>query len=393
MQDDPGMVTTLAGLVIAGREGAWDMHVAGGRITGSRPSQQRGGGVVLPLAADIHTHLDKTFTAARMPCRASSLFQAIDMMAEDAARWTAEDLRTRAETALDRAWRQGTAVMRSHVDWSFAAPPKAWPVLTELAEEWRGRVELQLASLTRLDDLAVIGPEIAPHLRHSGGVLGAFIYRNDDLENHVRAVFDLAERHDLDLDFHVDEGLDPEACGIDVVIEETARRGLGGRVLCGHGCSLSVRDPGEVSRLLDRAAEAGIGLTVLPGANSYLQDAVPGRTPRLRGLAPLQEAHEAGVEVMLGSDNVRDGFFPYGDYDMVDVLRLAVLMGHLAPDDWLDAISARPAGWMGHGLALTVGGPADFILFDATDLHDVICRPRARRQVWRGGAILLEFKE
>ena len=382
----------LKGITLAGHSGFWDLEQDAGRITALRPATTGGGGYVMPLLADIHTHLDKTMTAPRMPHRAQSLFDAIEMMGQDAARWTDHDLRSRASLGLAKAYHHGTALMRSHVDWSHADAPRGWHVLTELAQDWRGRVDLQLSSLTRLDDLARIGPTIAPALRREGGILGAFVYRNDDLAAHIATLFNLAEAHDLPLDFHVDEGLDVDARGIDAIIDETAKRGMAGRVLCGHGCSLSVRDVSQVETLLGRAAEAGIGLTVLPGANSYLQDAGTGRTPRLRGLAPLQEADAAGVPVMLGSDNVRDGFFPYGDYDLIEVLRMGVLMGHLPPEDWLDAISARPAAWMGHDLSLRTGGPADFIHFDATDLNDVISRATAVRRVWRNGAVLPPFQ-
>ncbi|MET3793827.1 amidohydrolase family protein [Aquamicrobium terrae] len=383
----------LAGLRLAGRDRHWDIAVEDGRIAGLSPSAEKGGGFVMPLLADIHTHLDKTFTASRMPERATSLFHAIEMMKADAAGWDEADLRRRAGQALSRAYRHGTALMRSHLDWYGAEPPTAWHVLRELAGEWQGRVRLQLASLTPLDLFADIGEAVAREVKAARAVLGAFIYRNDDLASKLGHVFDLAERHDLELDFHVDEGLDTDARGIDAIVAETARRGLAGRVLCGHGCALSMRDPGEVGDLLRHAAEAGVGLTVLPGCNSYLQDAGTGRTPRLRGLAPMHEARAAGMKVMIGSDNVRDGFFPYGDYDLCDMFRGAALLGHLQPDAWLDAISETPANWMGSSLRVSEGGPADFIWLDADDLTDAISRPRAARAVWRDGRILADHHQ
>ncbi len=383
---------TLTGLSLAGRDGTWDLTHQDGRIVVLRPSTTTGGGFVMPRLADIHVHLDKTFTACRMPHRAQSLFDAIDMMAADTANWTVDDLKKRAETGLARAYAHGTALMRSHVDWHGKEAPLAWSVLSDKARQWRGRVDLQLASLTPLDDLVEIGASVARTVREDGGVLGAFVYRNEDLCQKIRTVFDLAEKHGLDLDFHVDEGLEPEARGIDTIIAETARRSMAGHVLCGHGCALAVRDPDDVHRVLDQGAEAGVGLTVLPGANSYLQDGGTGRTPRLRGLAPLHEARAAGIPVMIGSDNVRDGFYPYGDYDLWDVYRLAVLNGHLPHHDWLDAISTAPARWMGRDLSLREGAPASFVRFYATGPGDALSRAGARREVWQNGRRIPEFQ-
>ncbi len=371
------------GVSIAGRDGRWRLELSGGRIAALDASEGQGGGTILPLLADVHVHLDKTFTAHRLPHRAASLFEAIDMMAADAEGWTEADLATRAGQGLAAAHASGTGVIRTHVDWTTIEMPRAWSVLDDLAQDWHGRVTLQRASLSPLDLLAEAGEEIAARVARDGGVLGAFVYRNEALAEKVARVFDLAQRHDLALDFHVDEGLEPEARGIDAIIHETARRKMGGRVLCGHGCALSIRPEEEVRALLGRAGEAGLALTVLPTTNAWLQDNRTGRTPRLRGLAPLHEARAQGVEILFASDNVRDAFYPHGDYDMTGILRSATLAAQLDPGAWVDSVTA--SRWCGAEHRLAPGAPADFIWHDATDLDDLIARPRARRQVWRAG--------
>ncbi|MEY8837691.1 amidohydrolase family protein [Cribrihabitans sp. XS_ASV171] len=371
------------GVCIAGRDGRWRMELSGERITALEASGGQGGGTVLPLLADVHVHLDKTFTANRLPHRAATLFEAIDMMAADAEGWTEDDLAARAGQGLSAAHASGTGAIRTHVDWTGPEMPRAWSVLGELAQDWRGRVALQRASLSPLDLLAEAGEEIAARVARDGEVLGAFVYRNEALAEKVSHVFDLADRHGLDLDFHVDEGLEPEAQGIDAIIDETARRKMGGRVLCGHGCALSIRPEAEVRALLGRAGEAGLALTVLPTTNGWLQDNRAGRTPRLRGLAPLHEARAQGVEVLFASDNVCDAFYPYGDYDMTGILRTATLAAQLDPGAWVESVTA--ARWCGVDHRLAPGAPADFIWHDATDLEDLIARPRARREVWRAG--------
>jgi len=101
----------------------------------------------------------------------------------------------------------------------------------------------------------------------------------------------------------------------------------------------------------------------------------------------LKKARAAGMDVMLGSDNVRDAFYPYGDYDPLAILRLAAPVCHVEPQDWLDSITTLPARLIGSECVQQpqAGGVANFVWHDAADLNDLISRPQARRVVWRNG--------
>lgn len=376
----------LEGVEIPGRPGQVDIVVAAGRIVAMEPSIGQPRGLVLPLMADIHVHLDKTYTIERTNGPVEGLFDAIELMAKDKLHWTSDDIRARASRALDAAYRNGVHAMRSHVDWNEPAVPLAWPVLNELRDEWRGRVELQLSSLSPADLLPEAAGKIAGRVREDAGVFGAFFYRNADLAAKVDLAFRVAAENGLHLDFHVDEGLDVEADGFSEIVAATARYGMARRVVCGHACSLSLRDHDMLARTLEMAAEAGVALTALPTTNLYLQDRVGGRSPRRRGIAPMKEARAAGMKVMLGVDNCRDAFFPFGDYDPLSVLRLAAIAAHIEPAEWLDAITELPAGFCGApATPVAVGETADFIWFDASDLSDLVSRPGAARTVFRAG--------
>ncbi|MFK4821061.1 amidohydrolase family protein [Ochrobactrum quorumnocens] len=384
----------LKGVAVANLRGYYDIGLDAGRITSLTPSQATNGGFVTPLLADVHVHLDKTFTIERIAQRGSAkvecLFDAIDLMNVDRQTWNADDIRVRATRGLEAAFAHGVGAMRSHVDWTTPEMPTAWPVLNELRDEWKDRIDLELAALIHGDIVLDAGVEIAERVAKDGGVLGAFFYRNADLEAKVEAMFRLAVQHSLKLDFHVDEGLEPEADGFSLIVAATKHHKMSGRVLCGHACSLSLRSPQELSSILDAAADAGTALVSLPTSNLYLQDRLGGKSPRQRGVAPLIEARRAGMDAMLGSDNVRDAFYPYGDYDPLSVLRLAAPVCHLEPDDWLDSVTTLPARFIGSDCVqvLSEGGPANFIWHDATDINDLISRPQARRVIWRDGTII-----
>lgn len=364
------------------------LELKDGRIAALIPSAAPTRAVAIPLPVEPHVHLDKSFTAGRTPVRKPGLFGAIEAMEEDKANWSEADLRARVERAMAEAWANGVRVMRSHVDWSGPEAPLAWEVMGEVAANWADRLPLQRASLTALDELAdpARARAIAGRVARDGGIFGAFLYRHGDEEARLKIVFDLAEHHDLLLDFHVDEGLDPEARAFDIIVAETARRGMAGRVLCGHACSLSIRAADDLKRAADAAAEAGVALTIQPTANLYLQDMEFGRMPRLRGLAPAQELRAAGVPVMLGTDNVADPFIPFGAYDPLETLRLAWIAGQMAPGDWVEAITTTPARALGlPPVRIAVGEPADFLLIEGESLEAALRTPGPRRTIFRSG--------
>ena len=381
-------VFLFQGAKIFGETGNWNISITNGKIENISKSSEKHGGFITPRLADIHVHLDKTGTAQRMSRRATSLFDAIELMHEDKKHWNEEDIYLRVAQAVESAFTRGTGYVRTHVDWENEDYPTAWKIIKDIKYQWIDRVKIQMCSLTSIDLLESAGEKIAKKIKSDEGILGAFIYRNERLDEKIRKVFQLASKYQLELDFHVDEGLEKEANGIDLIIRYTEEFGMKGRVLCGHVCSLSLREEKMVSQILKRAAIAKVGLTCLPTTNLWLQDNIEGRTPRLRGLAPVQEARTAGVPVMFASDNCQDAFYPFGNYDMLSVFKTAVIASHLNESEWFDSISTTPAKWMGFNNLISVGSEASFIKFNADSLYDLLSGKNFEYEVWNKGELV-----
>ena len=379
---------SFEGVKIFGQQGCWNVSIKNGEISSIKGTTKSSGGIIIPRFSDIHVHLDKTGTSQRAKRRATSLFDAINLMAEDKINWTEEDIYSRANRALDSAWKNGTGAMRTHVDWETPQIPLAWEILIALKSEWKGRLELQLASLSPLDVLVSHGEEIAKVLKRDDSILGCFVYRNERIDEGIRHLFQLAAKHDVELDFHVDEGLDDDASGLDVIIDEVDKQGFKRKVLCGHACSLAIRDPSNVFENLKKMADFGMGLTTLPTTNLWLQDNIAGRTPRVRGLAPIIEARKAGVDVMIASDNCRDPFYPFGDYSLLSVYKLAVIAAHLEEECWFESISSVPARWMGFDNSIKVGAEASFLWFNVGSFCSILDQSEEECQVWNKGKII-----
>lgn len=371
---------------------AFDVELAGERVARITPVAGAVQGTLLSALVDAHVHIDKTHTVGEVGAVQGDLFAAIARMAEHRARWSGPGLRERMHRAIDEAWRCGTRALRTHLDWVTRDKPLALQVFEDLRDEWAGRVALQFASLTPLDvfDDAFDGEDIALEVARAQGVLGAFVYRNEQLDARLQRVFDLARKHALPLDFHVDEGLDHDATGLRSIAEVMLRNGWQGTVTCGHACSLSVQHNHEALRTLALCAKVGLHLVALPTTNLYLQGSWD-RTPVERGITRLREAAVDGLRGCLATDNVADAFYPYGSYDLMETFTLGVQLAHLAPaTDWLDSITVSPARAM--GLAwdgrIAEGCPADLVLLAARDEYELLTPAGRRRTVIRGGTVL-----
>lgn len=372
----------------------------GGRVQSVAPSGEAvpggwnlAGTLVLPAFVDAHTHLDKAFTLPRMAHVRPGLLGAIDAMLHDRAGWSADDVRARAVRGLKWAWESGSRRLRTHVDWwEPDTVPVAWPVMAELAQEWAGRVRLEQVSLIKLTlfedpsqalrlarQVAATGPQ---------ALLGGFVHSTNWSETALRNLLVAAQACDLDVDLHVDEELNAGAVGLATTARLLREIGFEGRVVCGHTCALAAQPEAQALATLDLVADVPITMVSLPATNLLLQDAVTGRTPRLRGITLVKEARERGIPLLFASDNVQDPFCRLGSFDPVEALATAVLAAQL--DDLFDTWSETlcRGDWLHRGrpgAPTLVGEAADLVLFTDSDIHGWPSRA-ASRVVLRDGS-------
>jgi cytosine deaminase len=389
----PGIGVSADGLALV------DVFVRDGLIAAVVPPETQEGpeasadlarGQLWPCLIDVHTHLDKGHTWERAQNRDGTFDGAIRAVSADrTARWSAEDVRRRMEFGIRCSWAHGTKAVRTHLD-SFA-PQGAitWPVFEALRKEWAGRVELQAVSLVPLSTFGTgDGDELANRVAAAGGILGAVAYTSPEIDTLLDRLFERAAERSLDVDFHCDESGDVGARALGRIARAVLRRRFQGRVVCGHCCSLAIQPPDVVAETLDLVAQASISVVSLPMCNLYLQDRVPGRTPRWRGVTLLHELAARHVPVAVASDNTRDAFYGFGDHDMLEVFREAARVCHLDRPygDWPRAVTTTPADLMGLvGGRVGPGLPADLVLFEGRTWSELLSRPQANRVVLRNG--------
>jgi cytosine/creatinine deaminase len=348
-------------------------------------------GQVWPCLIDVHTHLDKGHTWERAPNPDGTFAGALRTVAADrAAHWSAEDVRRRMDFGLQCSWAHGTRAIRTHLDSIGAQAAITWPVFEALRKEWAGRIELQAVSLAPLQVFGTDeGRELADRVAAASGLLGAVAFLSPEIDTLLDRLLALAAERGLDVDFHCDESGDVGARALAHIARAVRRQRFRGRVVCGHCCSLAIQPPDVIDETLDLTAEAGISVISLPMCNLYLQDRVPGRTPRWRGVTLLHEFAARGVAVAVASDNCRDAFHGFGDHDALEVFREATRICHLDRPygAWPRVVTTTPADLMGLAGAGRIGPgmPADLVLFEGRTWSELLSRPQANRVVLRNG--------
>jgi len=359
-----------------------DLLIEGSKVVGLSASQspEPARRLVMAKLTEPHVHLDKCHTIGRMSGVGGDLATAIEAQRNDRSLWTAEDIRARASRGLKELISAGCSNVRTHIDWGTendpAKTPLAWDVLTEIAQDHTPGVRLQVSPLTGIDDMAdgSVAESVAKTVSQKSNVLGSFVLDQSKRRDGIRQMFRVAEKYGLALDFHVDEGLHDGLNGIEIVAEVALETAFQGPILCGHACSLMNLEHSAFQRVAEILAHAGISIVSLPAANLYLQGR-NGGTPDRRGVTRIRELCAAGVNVVIGTDNVRDAFCPLGQHDPTKSLALAALSAHLDPPfgQYLPMITTNAQEAL--GLAPTyVDGAAigDLLVFDVSNTADLL---------------------
>ena len=372
------------------------LTIDAGQISGRTdvPAIDMAGALVLPCFVDMHTHLDKGHIWPRAANPDGSFPGALDTVAADReANWTAEDVHARMDFALRCAYAHGTRAIRTHIDSIAPQDSISWPVFAQLRDKWAGHITLQGSSLAGIDRADLTGDYVrtADIVAVHGGVLGMVTYPVDGLHDRLRALFGLAKDRGLELDFHADETGDPSAATLRAIAEIALETGFARPITVGHCCSLAVQPEAEAMDTLDLVAKAGLNIVSLPMCNMYLQDRIPNRTPRWRGVTLVHEMKARGINVSFASDNTRDPFYAYGDLDMVEVMREATRIAHLdhSGEDWVHAFLTNPARACGFAPpGFVAGAPADLVIIRARGWGELFARPQSDRIVLRAGHVI-----
>lgn len=367
---------------LPGREGAYELDVTDGVVTTIRRVDGTAERLALPAFADLHVHADRAYAAGPRPAR--SLADAIELVAAVKRASTEEMVRARALELFRRGLAHGSLWIRTHVDVDELIEERGLRGVLAARREVAGRLEVEIVAFaTKLTDPTT--PEGKQRLERAleagADLVGAVPRFHPDPAGSLEGVLDLARAAGVEVDFHLDETVDAAGFQLEHLADAVIARGMEGRVTASHCCALASVEPEVAARTVAKAAAAGITVVALPALNLFLEDRGEA-TPRLRGITLVRELVEAGVPVRLGSDNVRDVFYPYGDADPLEAAWLAALAAHVDDEE------ALLAGICAGRTRIEEGDRADLVLLAADSLRDALARRPGGRTVLRGGEVV-----
>ena len=197
------------------------------------------GRLVSPPLIDSHVHLDAVLTVGQpRHNQTGTLIEGIHIWSERKQTLTHEDVKRRATEAIKWEVAQGTLFIRSHVD---ICDPKlvALRALLEVQQEVRDICELQLVAFPQdgigsfpdgaklLEEAVRLGANVV------GGIPHYEWTREMGVED-VHTAFEVARRHNRDIDCHCDETDDPSSRFTEVMVADTLKYGWEGRVTVSH---------------------------------------------------------------------------------------------------------------------------------------------------------------
>lgn len=355
-----------------------------------------GGRVVLPAFVESHIHLDKAFLEERAPNRSGTLEDAISITLALKRSVTKPDMMARAERALRMAMRHGATWFRAQVEVDPIVGLAGMEVALALKEKYAGWADFQLVVFPQEGIERQPGTEalMREAMRMGGDLVGGIPYNDLDPERHLDIVFRMAEACGCGLDFHLDFSDNPRDRRIESVAARTKAAGLQGRVAVGHLTSLGSMERDAAAPIIEKILEAGISVLPLPATDLFLGGRGEGR-PRFRGLAPVRDLLEAGVNVAIASNNIRNAFTPSGRGDLLET---GLLLAHALHMSGASERGAIPALFTTNGAralgvedsyGLRRGCAADFVVLDSVNFDDVLIdQPEKRFVVKRGRPIV-----
>lgn len=393
-----GMDLWIVNARIRGRDELCDIGIKGDRIMeigtyrADEPCKviDANGGLVTESFVNGHLHLDKVYTLKQageaaltaynengMGGAAEAITRAADFKASYDEAWILPNVRK----ALELAVRYGNTHILAFADVDTKARLEGVKALLKAKEEYKDRVTLEVVAFPQDGIEKEPGAEelVRQALELGADVVGGIPWIELSVEAeqaHVDKMCALAKEFHKPISMLLDDVGDAEERTLEMLCKRTLEMGFSGRVTAQHCRAMELYPENYFRKLVELLKAAKVGIVSDPHTGPLA--------------ARVRDLWEAGVPVALGQDDIQDAYYPFGRNNMLEVAFLASHLLRMLTDedmerlyDMITVSAAKVLGLSDHKLA--VGGKADLVVLEESDVQHAIWYHRAPKHVLKNG--------
>lgn len=326
---------------------------------------------------ESHIHLDKACILDRCKIEKGTLEEAVEQTGKAKENFDEADVFERACRVVEMAIKKGTMGLRTFVETDPKTDLKSFNAIKKVKEKYAFAIDIEICAFAQegLTENEKTQDLVKKALSNGADLLGGCPYKDENPEKHIEMIFDIAQEHNVDVDFHLDFDLDPNNSSIPKLVEETIKRGYQGRVSIGHVTKLSAMSSDQFKKMAQMLAQARITLTVLPATDLFLngrnQDhLIP------RGMVNANQFSEYEVTTTISSNNILNAFTPYGDASLLRMANMYANIAQISKDDAIEKvyymITNNPAQLLSLSSNIEVGSAANFVIIEAPNKIEAV---------------------
>jgi cytosine deaminase len=356
-----------------------------------------GGGLVFPGFVNAHTHLDKVGLLSHMTPQqfGKSLEENRSLLKSLKADYSPEEICRRAGKVVDEMLGYGTTAIRTQADVDPTARLRALNGVLALRDQLAGKVDLQIVAFPQEGVLSSEKKALLEEAIKMGadmlGGLPAVEGTPEDGKKHIDSLFEIAKKFDLDMEVQIDESNDPSQFLLPYLAEKTLAEEWVGRVCATHCISLSAVPDDAANQTIEKMARAQMRVIVTPSCNMITRSGLPAR--RYNSITRVKELLDAGIHVAMGTDNIRDIFYPLGNGSMLRELHVLAtsvrLTGYGDAERLIKMGTEEGAKLMALDYGISAGKRADLIVAPSGWAQEVVSGSETLPLVIKGGSILV----
>ncbi|HOG74575.1 MAG TPA: amidohydrolase family protein [Methanofastidiosum sp.] len=341
------------------------------------------GKFVLNGFVNSHCHLDKSNLLDKMGEGqfGKSLEENRRLLKELKSTYSKKDIQGRASIAIEKMLAKGVTAIRTQVDVDSTCGLVPIEALLQVKKKYEGRVSIEISAFPQE---GVVGDEknelMEKAIEKGANVVGGLPLVEDktNQKKHLNLIFEIAKKYGKSLDIQVDESNDPRTSILPELIKKTSEEKFFNRVNVTHAISLSRFPTQKALGYIDEMARLGMSVIVTPSANMitrFVEESDVWMRPS-NSITRVTELCDKGIQVSLGTDNIRDIFYPFGNCSMIRELHMLISATRMTSKDHIDKAfemaTINGAKLLGLNYGIEPGKDADLIITNSFSKIDIL---------------------